>query len=323
MMQLLMAAALAVLACARIPVLRRNRKDTVFVAAVLACGAALLTDPDVYVAVDHAIGGINLARLIMQMLMVLGLWFLRSALLHAVAPGTRNTLLRRSPLLVALGLLVVFFLMVGPTHTTTTWGDEFEGEITGALFSVTGIAFISWVCGEIAVVCFSYLRRLRGTFRRGFTMVGTGCTVGCLTMAMMAYGVIAHALPGVDPLPWMTPDVYHGLELLSIADVGIGLTMTAVAGHRRRVRIARWEKEAFEMVQPIREHALRVAGLQRTLEADDEAPLQDRLHRMIVEIWDAELAAGGDSVLTPEWRAYLLEVERKLDMEHADLHRTS
>jgi hypothetical protein len=39
---------------------------------------------------------------------------------------------------------------------------------------------------------------------------------------------------------------------------------------------------------------------------------------MIVEIWDAELAAGaGSSVLTPGQRNYLLDVERKLDLEHA------
>lgn len=317
MMQLLMAAALAVLAAARIPVLIRQRKDMVFVAAVLACGAALLTNPGIYVFIDQLLGGINLARLLMQALMVLGLWSLRKALLHAVAPQKRNTLLRRAPLLTALALLVLFFVLIGPTRTTTTWGDDLERHLIGALFSVTGIAFISWVCGEIAVVCFAYIRKLRGAFRHGFMMVGAGCAIGCLTMASMSLGVLSHAIPALEPLHWRNPDGYRLLELVSIAEVGIGLTITAVAGHRRRARIARWEKEAFAKVQPIREHVLDEAGLQRTLESDEDAPLQDRLHRMIVEIWDAELAAGAGSVLTAEQREYLLEVEMKLDLEHA------
>lgn len=318
MIQLLMAAALAVLAAARLPVLMRQRNDTVFVAAVCACGAALLTSPAVYTFADHALGGFNLARLLMQALMVLGLWFLRRALLQAVTPHATLGLVRRLPLLAALALLVFFFILVGPTATTTTWGDEFEGLLPGALFSVTGIAFIAWVCGEIAFVCLRHLRNLNGTFRLGFSMVSAGCAIGCVTMTMMTVSVLAHALPALKPLQWSSLDGYRVLELISIALVGVGLTITAVKGHRSRSRIARWELETLTKVEPIREHALRGAGLQRTLQSDDSAPLQDRLHRMIVEIWDAELAAGaGRTFLTAEQKIYLLDVERKLDLEYA------
>jgi len=318
MIQLLMAAALAVLAAARLPVLLRQRNDTVFVAAVCACGAALLTNPGVYLFADHSLGGFNLARLLMQALMILGLWFLRKALLQAVAPHKTLDLLRRLPLFAALALLVVFFVMIGPTTTTVTWGDEFEDRLPGALFSVTGITFIAWVCGEIAVVCLMHLHILKGAFRFGFTMVSIGCAVGCAAMSMMTVTVLAHALPALEPLQWDSLDGYRVLELISIALVGVGLTITAVKGHRSRAMIARWERETLTKVEPIRVQALRGAGLLRTLEPDDSAPLQDRLHRMIVEIWDAELAAGaGRTVLTAEQKTYLLDVERKLDLEYA------
>lgn len=316
MIQLMMAAALAVLAAARLPALLRRRSDTVFTAAVCAGGAALLTSPDVYVFTDHLLGGFNLARLLMEALMVLGLWFLRKALLQAVTPNVAPGPLRTIPLYAALGLLVVLFALIGPTRTTTNWGDEFEGIVPAALFSVTGILFIAWVCGEIAVVCLTQLRKLKGSFRVGFTMVSTGCAVGSVTMTVMSVGVLAHTLPALEPLHWHSPDGYRVLELISISLVGIGLTITAVKGHRSRTGIARWEKQTLARVEPIRESVLRGAGLKRTLQSDDTAPVQDRLHRMIVEIWDAELAAGNNSVLTPEQRAYLLVVEHKLDMEH-------
>jgi hypothetical protein len=318
MIQLLMAAALAVLAGARLPALIRHKSDTVFTAAACAGGSALLTNPGVYAFVDRLTGGFNLARLLMQALMVLGLWFLRKALLQAVAPHTAPGPLRQLPLYLTLCLLVVLFVFIGPTSTTTTWGNDFEDELIPALFSVTGTAFISWVCGEIAAVCMAYLPKLQGAFRRGFTMVGAGCAIGCLTMASMSMGVLAHAIPVLESLNWRNPEGYRVLELVSIGLVGVGLTVTAVTGHRTRTRIARWEREALTQVEPIRAQALREAGLQRTLESDESAPVQDRLHRMIVEIWDAELAAGaGSSVLTPGQRNYLLDVERKLDLEHA------
>lgn len=318
MIQLMMAAALAVLAAVRIPVLLRHRRDTVFVAAVCACGAALLTNPVVYVSIDRLLGGFNIARLLMQALMVLGLWFLRKGLLRAVAPHTTPNLLRQLPLYTAMSLLVIFFVLLGPTVTTNSWGDEFEGRLIGALFSITGIAFIAWVCGEIAVVCLTHLRRLKGAFRLGFTMVSAGCAIGCVTMTAMTVAVLASSVPLLEPLRWRSPDGYRVLELLSIALVGVGLTLTAVQGHRTRTRIARWEKDALTRVEPIREGVLHEAGLHRTLQFDESAPVQDRLHRMIVEIWDADLAAGtAHSVLTEEQRAYLLDIERKLDLEHA------
>lgn len=318
MIQLLMAAALAGLAAARLPVLLRQGNDTVFGAAACACGAALLTNPGVYLFADHGLGGFNLARLLMQTLMILGLWFLRKALLQAVAPHTTLSLLRRLPLFAALALLIVFFVMIGPTSTTVTWGDEFEDRLPGAFFSMTGITFIAWICGEIAVVCLTHLGTLKGAFRFGFTMVSIGCSIGCGAMSMMTLAVLAHALPALEPLRWNSPDGYRVLELISIALVGVGLTITAVQGHRSRTMIARWERETLTKVEPIRVQALHGAGLRRTLQPDDSAPLQDRLHRMVVEIWDAELAAGaGRTVLTAEQRIYLLDVERKLDLEYA------
>lgn len=319
MIQLLMAGALAVLAGARLPVLIRNGKDTVFTAAVLAGSSALLTNAGVYSFADQILGGFNLARLLMQMLMVLGLWSLRKALLDAVAPqAKRRRLLRGIPLYIALILQVTLFAMLEPMQTTVTWGDDYEGSITGSLFSVIGVSFVAWVCGEIAVVCLGVIPKMRGVFRPGFIMVAIGCSIGSLTMASMSLGVMSHAFPQMSAFDWKNPDGYRLLELVSIAQVGIGLTLTAVTGHRRRARIARWELEAIAYVEPVREHALREAGKQRTLESDATAPLQDRLHRMIVEIWDADLALGSASVLSGEQRAYLLELEEKLDLEHAD-----
>jgi hypothetical protein len=53
----------------------------------------------------------------------------------------------------------------------------------------------------------------------------------------------------------------------------------------------------------------------RILKADAGAEPHERLHRMIVEIWDAELAAAGRSALNDEDRAYVLLVESDFGLE--------
>lgn len=318
MIQLLMTAALVILAAARVPVLLQKGTDTVFAAALYAGGAAVLTNPQVYVFVDSLLGGVNLARLVLQTNMVLGLWFLRKGLLKAVSPRATGSRFRAVPLYLALVLQVILFAAIGPTSTTTTWGDDHEHTLVGALLSVVGISFIAWCCGEIALVCMRYIPRMSGIFQPGFCMVGAGSGIASVTLAVMAFEILSRGVSWIPPVTWMTLQGYRILELISVALVGIGLTLTAVAGHRRRVRTARWEVEALAQIEPIRERALLTAGLYRTLESDPDAPVQDRLHRLLVEIWDAQLAAGASgSVITPEEHEFLLSVEDKLDLDQS------
>ena len=73
MMQFLMAAALFLLAGARIPALLRSRSDLVFTCAVYGGVGSLLMSPVVYVPVDTALGGMNLVKLVLNSLMIVSL----------------------------------------------------------------------------------------------------------------------------------------------------------------------------------------------------------------------------------------------------------
>jgi hypothetical protein len=106
------------------------------------------------------------------------------------------------------------------------------------------------------------------------------------------------------------------LEMFAIVLVGVGLTLPAVAGRAARRLASLRMLRTIAKVEPIRVKALKNADMARLLETDAAARPQERLHRMIVEIWDAELAAGASrSALTPDDRAYLLTVESDLDLE--------
>jgi hypothetical protein len=146
-------------------------------------------------------------------------------------------------------------------------------------------------------------------------MVGIGSAVGVLSAVLMTLDVLANAMPGMAMWNFHSTPLYQVVQLIPIGLIGPGLSIPAWAGRAERKRTERWEQETLARVQPIQVRALQTAGMDRTLETDASAPAQEKLHRLIVEIRDAELAMGGDSVLTPDERAYLLTVEHKLDLE--------
>jgi hypothetical protein len=316
MMQLIMAAALYLLGLARVPALLKSGRDPVFAAALLTGTAALLTSPAVYPAVDQALGGQNVAKLAQHTSMMIGMWFIRGGILNAVAPvrERRRQRYRTLPLYVALGLQAVLFLATDAGPTTMDFQGTYNKTLPGALFYSMVMLFTGWVCAEIAVVLRRIVPELRGPFRLGFLLVGTGAFLGTISSAAMVLDILATAVPALAFFSFHETPLQQVLDLVPTVLVGLGMTIPAVAGQLERTRIRRWEKSTLLKVTPIRDRALTRAGTERTLRSDPRTSVPEQLHRMMVQIWDAELAAGDGSALTAEDRAYLLTVERKLDL---------
>jgi hypothetical protein len=317
MMQFLMAGALFLLALARVPAVIRTGKDPVFLAAVFAGVSSTLTNPAVYLFTDALLGGTNLAKLAVNTLMILGLWFLRTSVVNAISPEAdkRAPWIRGMPLAVTLVLQAAFFFLTGPMPSTATWG-EYHQLPFAAPFSLMMIAFIVWSCGEIAWACCRFVPRMRQSFRIGFSMVGLGSAISVVTMMLMAIGILSRAFPQLTPIHGAANAPFQLLEMLAIVLVGVGLSIPAVAGRAARRLAALRMLRTIAKVEPIRVKALKNADMERLLRTDAAARPQERLHRMIVEIWDAELAAGtGRSAMSAEDRAYLLAIESDLDLE--------
>jgi hypothetical protein len=102
--------------------------------------------------------------------------------------------------------------------------------------------------------------------------------------------------------------------MVAVVLVGVGLTIPAIAGRTGRARAEGADRHTLEKVEPIWARVMADASPERRLEVDDHSSASGQLHRMLIDIWDADLAAGpGHSTLTPEEREYLLSVETSLD----------
>ncbi|QOD06100.1 hypothetical protein [Pseudarthrobacter sp. BIM B-2242] len=308
---LVMTLALFGLAAARVKPLRANGRDDVFAAAMFAGVSTLLVDTRVYFVVDQVLGGVNVTKLLINSLMVVGLWYLHCAALSAMSPAdTRPAWLRTMPLWLNLALQPVFFVLAGLTPTNPVWTGTHPNRIASALFSMLTLIFIAWACGKIAWVCLRYVPRMRQSFRVGFSMVGLGCALTLPIMAEMILGEIHQAFPSA-PSALGLPT--HLLEMIAIVLVGVGLTIPPVAGRISTRRTSRRLEEALIRVAAIRDKTLQVEGGNRSLLSTDHDNPHENLHRMIVEIWDAELAAGRNgSRLSTEDRDYMLLVESEL-----------
>lgn len=319
MIQIMMAVALFILALARIPAVRRNGNDPVFLAAVFAGTSSLLLSPVVYYPVDRILGGISLTKLALNSSMIVGLWCLRKAVVAAVSPraDTRAPWTRTLPMSLTLSVQAAFFFLAGIGTSTLAWVGDGRHPIQVGLFAVTMIAFIAWCCGEIAWTCFRFVPRMRRSFRLGFSMVGTGSLLAVAIMVIMGTGELAAAVqPGSDLDKAIKALPFHLLEMIAVLLVGVGLTIPALAGRAIRRKAALRRDRTIARVEAIRSKALKHTDMGRILKQGDLATSQERLHRMIVEIWDAELAAGtGRSVLAPEDRDYLLLVEKDFNLE--------
>jgi hypothetical protein len=310
--QLVAAAVLFVLAAARIPAMMRNRRDTVFLSALFAGAGSVLMSPAVYGAVDAHIGGFNLAKLALHSLMIFSLWYLRRSVLEAIVPaGTRRALVVSLPLTLTLALELMFFVLTGPTTTTDSWGLYHE-RLPAALFSAVLIAYIGWVCFGVAAACFRYIPRMRRSFKVGFTMVGAASVLALFVTIKFTIGLLSVPIPALLAVPVPPDTVIRVVEMLTLILGGAGLTVPAVAGHTRLKRQARWAADTLAGVEPIRDRILQHAGGDGVLESDPAAPAGEQLHRMIVEVWDAELASGG--TLTAQERTFLLAAEEQFDL---------
>lgn len=300
-------AALWMLVASRLGGSRRRRTDFVFCAALSGALAATLMHAAV---ADALFGSRNAAMPAIGSLVMLALWFVRAAVLRAVAPREQQTdVVRRSLLQTAAAITAycvsfVCAALVGAVQLAPVPTGEAATEDVGMLvLTATLSLYVIVAAAQIARTCARYVPQMAsGLFRAGFTVVALGCVLGILGMtATLMREAIDLTSVGLDArpvlevaLPWLTGGA--GV-LLPLGLVLPSLTRTTEAWQvHQRYYLLRLDRVWRRTARAELFFGAVTAPLRGVFSKDPRA----RLHRALVEILDSQLAAGGALLTSSE-----------------------
>lgn len=295
--------------------LRRGRTDhSITYAAILIAVAMTLNIDSVYIWIDRLLGGTNLATLISDGLLMVGLFFLGRGVMHAgrYRPGLVRFAVGVPALFVALAAIITLFFFINRGGTTATFMLDLGAQPVAAFYSIISFTYCGIVLTAMLVLAIRQCASDIGIPRLPAALLAVGSACGIALCIVVLIMDIAHVAGALD-LMGTAALAYNPLTVLTFAFLCIGFAgqpaLRFVKNRLRRVKtdvlIAQLEPIWF---QALRKHPGLSGALPETSRFDDP---EARLHRQIVEIRDA--------MLDPKARLDVSASEIAL-LERAELH---
>lgn len=290
MIQRLVAALMWVLV-ASLLILRRGRAErSITYAAITIAVAMTLNVDEVYVAADAVLGGTNMATLLSDVLLMIGLFFLGRGIMKAgiYRPAVVRIAVSRPALLVALAGLSVAFLLIRRGATTTTFMRRLGAQPAAATYSIIDFGYCGIVVAAMMILAVRQFRLGGGIDRIPASLLLVGSASGIALCTAVWIMDLAHVSGDLD-LMISVGAAYGPLTLLTFVFLCAGLAgQPAIRNVGRRVR-RRQTSRLVEQLEPVWRRATLVRpGLSQTnsLSTSMDDP-ETRLHREVVEIRDA------------------------------------
>lgn len=269
---------------------------TVLLSAVTIATSLTFNVNELYLGLDNRLGGKNWLELISDLLLIVGIFFLRRGLLHAARPPRQKTISQWDiALLVAVcvALVVLFFRITAP-FTSTSFMLDFGDQPAAGICSIIQFLYIGTSTATMARAAVHHLSELPDVISRTFFVVlSVGCFLAVLLSANVIAMDIAHLVGDISLMLTLSL-AYTPLYVSAIAFLCAGMSVPPLTrqvrtwANRRRTRYYRRELSSVwqERVNPnsiirVDEYRPRRPGW---LGADDDLDL----HRMIVEIRDTK-----------------------------------
>lgn len=314
MIQMLVAALLWVLV-ASLLIIRRKRADRSITRAAIAIAVAMTFNVDaVYLTVDPLLGGTNIATLISDAVLMIGLFFLGRAVMHTgeYRPRIVRLALGLPILLLSLAAIVGAFSFIYRSHSTTRFMVDLGAQPATAIYSIINFTYAGIVVATMLALAARQFRNGDGVHRvpAALLTIGSAFAVAlCLDVILMD---IAHAT-GRLGLVHTLQSAYSPLSLLTFLFLCAGFAAQPAIRRAQHYARARRTAALAAHIEPLWERATRVRpGLShvepRAASDDPEA----RLHRKIVEICDAVIDGRVSFALTDDEGALLQAAEQHL-----------
>ncbi len=278
---------------------RRRRDHSVLTAAITIAVALTLNIDQVYLGFDAVLGGRNFVDLLSNISMVVGIYFLSTAIIRAAKPD--ETVERRDTAgLVLLATVIVClaasFSAVVTEGSSTRFMVDYGGQWPAALYSSIQFVYIGYVVSVAGVTCFRFRGdMLRPYFRMAFTSIGVGCSFAVLLVLLVLAMDVLHLHGRLDAMRAISP-IYDAAVVAAMTFLCVGLAIPPVARRILRRNQSATEAELVSDLTKIWENTTKKRQNVRLVRDTEMISHQDhaqRLHRMLVEVQDALLVEPG------------------------------
>lgn len=315
MIQTLVAALMWALV-ASLLVFRRRRADRSITYAAVTIAIAMTLNVDaVYEAADSLLGGTNIATLIADALLMIGLFFLGRGVMRTgeYRPQLVRVVVSRPTLLASLATITIAFWFIDRGTTTTRFMADLGAQPATAAYSIVNFTYCGIVIATMTVLAARQYRSHHDIQRLPAALLTLGSALGVALCLVVLAMDTAHVAGQIALLRALQP-AYAPLSLLTFLFLCAGFTAQPVVRRAQRYTRRRRTATLASQLEPLWQRATRLRpGLSHAeqLAANDGDP-EGRLHRQIVEIRDAMIDPRITFTTTEDERALLERAEQHL-----------
>lgn len=315
MIQTLVALLMWVLVVSLLTLRRRRTERSITYAALTISVAMTLNVNPIYTTVDAALGATNIATLLADGALMIGLFFLGRGIMKAgeYRPSLMRIALGLPSLLLSLVGVAFAFLLIDRGATTTTFMRDLGAQPAAAIYSMIGFTYCGIVVAAMMILARRQYRLRNGAQRLPAGVLLLGSTFGvalCLAVLIMD---VAHVVGNLGLMDAVAA-AYGPLYLLTFVFLCTGLAGQSVVRYvGDRSRGVRTGGLVNELEPMWRRATLVRPGLSQT--DSSAASMEDpetRLHRVIVEIRDAMIDPRVSLEVTDHERTLLGRAEDHL-----------
>ncbi|MDY0910111.1 hypothetical protein [Microbacterium sp. CFBP9034] len=296
-------------------ILRRGRADRsiTYSAVTIAIAMTLNIDP-VYIWVDDLLGGTNVATLLADLALMVGIFFLGRGVAKAsrAKPGTVRIALGWTLLAIALTGAAASFLLIDRGSTTTTFMLDLGAQPAAAGYSIIQFVYDGVILTAMAAIAARQIGESRAADRLPAVALLTGSLSGLALSIVIIAMDLAHVAGNLE-LMFGLSAAYDPLFLTTFVFLCLGLAGQPALRWGRAQTRARATRALVDRVTPIWDRASRVRpGLSQYgagIAAEDD---ETQLHRQVVEIRDAVIDPRVTFELSDDERVLVDEAEAHL-----------
>lgn len=298
-------------------ILRRGRAERSITYAAITIAVAMTINVDtVYRFVDALLGGSNVATLIGDCALMVGIFFLGRGIMKAgeYQPGPVRIALGPAALLVALSGVGVAFLLIDRGATTTNFMIDLGAQPAAAAYSMIQFTYYGIVVGTMAVLASRQYRLSVGLQRVPAGCLVVGAILGVALCVVVLIMDIAHVAGRVYAMAYVSI-AYGPLYISTFLFLCVGLAGQPTARYLSARRRAARTRTLIEELSPAWRAATIVRpGLSQKTDAASVQTdgLEAQLHRQVVEIRDAMIDPRVSFSLNAGDRLVLERAERHL-----------